>query len=78
MLLNQITAFLDASLPTLIADLGALVNVDCGTYNKTGVDRVGEWIGARCAAWGWGVSACRRPNTATAGSPACGAMAPDG
>jgi len=38
-----------------IDDLTALVNVDCGTHNKAGLDHVGEWIAARCREWGWAV-----------------------
>lgn len=49
--MNQTVAFLESSRSNFLADLSALVNVDCGTHNKSGVDRVGEWIGARCAAW---------------------------
>src|SRR4051794_36556095 len=26
-----------------LEDLASLVNVDCGSYTKTGVDRVGRW-----------------------------------
>jgi len=52
---NKITDFLSASHAAFLSDLAALVNVDCGTHNKAGVDRVGEWIGARCAAWDWEV-----------------------
>lgn len=46
-------SFLKAALPAFLADLGALVNIDCGTHNKAGVDWVGQWIAARCTAWGW-------------------------
>ena len=53
---NQITTFLESSHSDILADLEALVNVDCGTHNKTGVDRVGEWIQARCMDWGWEVA----------------------
>ena len=53
--MNNVSDFLTASRPAFLSDLAALVNVDCGTHNKAGVDRVGEWIGARCAAWDWGV-----------------------
>ncbi len=53
--MNQIVAFLESSRSDLLADLSALVNVDCGTHNKAGVDRVGQWIGARCAVWDWEV-----------------------
>jgi glutamate carboxypeptidase len=52
---NSISDFLTASHAGILSDLAALVNVDCGTQNKAGVDRVGEWIGARCAAWDWQV-----------------------
>jgi glutamate carboxypeptidase len=52
---NNVSAFLTASHAAFLSDLAALVNVDCGTHNKAGVDRVGEWIGARCAAWDWEV-----------------------
>lgn len=52
---NKVTDFLNASHAAFLSDLAALVNVDCGTHNKAGVDRVGEWIGARCAAWDWEV-----------------------
>jgi glutamate carboxypeptidase len=52
---NNISEFLSSAYPTILADLAALVDVDCGTHNKAGVDRVGEWIGARCAEWDWEV-----------------------
>jgi glutamate carboxypeptidase len=52
---TDVSDFLAASRPAILADLATLVNVDCGTHNKAGVDRVGEWIGARCRAWGWEV-----------------------
>jgi glutamate carboxypeptidase len=51
----SVSDFLNASRPAILYDLAALVNVDCGTHNKVGVDRVGEWIAARCAVWGWDV-----------------------
>lgn len=53
--MNQVSDFLASSHAALLSDLAALVNVDCGTHNKAGVDTVGEWIGARCAAWDWEV-----------------------
>jgi glutamate carboxypeptidase len=52
---DNISNFLTASRAAFLSDLAALVNVDCGSHNKAGVDRVGEWIGARCAAWDWEV-----------------------
>ena len=51
----SVSDFLTASRPAILSDLAALVNVDCGTHNKAGVDRVGEWIAARCAEWDWEV-----------------------
>jgi glutamate carboxypeptidase len=52
---NSVSDFLATSHAAFLSDLAALVNIDCGTHNKAGVDRVGEWIGARCAAWDWQV-----------------------
>jgi glutamate carboxypeptidase len=47
------TAELDAlrgevqeGLPRFLADLETLVNTDCGSYTKAGVERVGRWTGA--------------------------------
>ena len=57
--MNSISDFLTASHAALLSDLAALVNVDCGSHNKAGVDQVGEWIGARCAAWDWEVERFR-------------------
>ncbi|MBI3763512.1 MAG: M20 family metallopeptidase [Chloroflexi bacterium] len=59
--MDSILDFLESSRASFLADLAALVNVDCGTYNKAGVDWVGEWIGARCHEWGW--EAERLPQT---------------
>jgi glutamate carboxypeptidase len=52
---DNISNFLTASHAAFLSDLATLVNMDCGSHNKAGVDRVGEWIGARCAAWDWEV-----------------------
>ncbi len=53
--MTSLLSFLNSSYSNFLADLATLVNVDCGTHNKAGVDRVGEWIGARCREWGWDV-----------------------
>jgi glutamate carboxypeptidase len=45
--------FLESALPQFLSDLGALVNVDCGTYTKAGVDFCGAWINTRGREWGW-------------------------
>jgi glutamate carboxypeptidase len=55
------TEFIQQSYESFLEDLRALVSVDCGTVNKAGVDRVGSWVGERCAAWGWQVE--RLPQT---------------
>ena len=36
---------IDAELPAFLRDLETLVNIDCGSYTKVGVDRVGRWTG---------------------------------
>lgn len=51
--LETVVSFLESSLPQYLADLETLVNVDCGTYTKPGVDWVGEWVNARGFEWGW-------------------------
>ena len=53
--MNTIISFLESSQPDFLTDLAALVNLDCGTHNKAGVDQVGEWISSRCVVWGWEV-----------------------
>lgn len=55
------TSFALSHYSDFINDLGALVNVDCGTHNKGGVDRVGGWIAARCMEWGWVVDRVPQP-----------------
>jgi len=42
--LARIRAAVDASLPAFLADLEHLVNIDCGSYSKSGVDQVGSWV----------------------------------
>lgn len=54
-MMKTINSFLNSSLTDYLADLAALVNLDCGTENKAGVDQVGTWIRDRCTAWGWEV-----------------------
>ena len=41
--LERLHAAVAASLPAFLADLERLVNVDCGSYSKPGVDDVGRW-----------------------------------
>jgi glutamate carboxypeptidase len=42
--LKSLGAAIEASLPDYLADLERLVNIDCGSYNKAGVDQVGQWV----------------------------------
>jgi glutamate carboxypeptidase len=53
--LDKIISFLNSTQSDYLADLTALVNLDCGTHNKAGVDKVGAWVHDRCLAWGWEV-----------------------
>jgi glutamate carboxypeptidase len=59
--MNSIRSFLETSQSAFLDDLATLVGIDCGTHNKAGVDRVGEWVRLRCEAWGWEV--LRYPQT---------------
>jgi len=38
---------LEVRLPAFLEDLATLVNIDCGSYTKTGVDEVGRWTAGR-------------------------------
>ncbi len=51
-MLNTIS-FLESNFSQFLDDLAALVNVDCGTFTKRGVDFCGDWINARGQAWDW-------------------------
>ena len=42
----------ETALPAFLADLERLVNIDCGSYTKEGVDEVGRWTAARLEALG--------------------------
>ncbi len=51
----QLEALRDASsraLPAFLTDLETLVDIDCGSYTKAGVDVVGRWVAARFAELG--------------------------
>lgn len=51
--MTELPLFLETSLPQFLGDLTALVNVDCGTFTKSGVDFCGDWVNARGQAWEW-------------------------
>jgi glutamate carboxypeptidase len=42
--LQRLQTHVEAALPDYLADLERLVNVDCGSYTKAGVDEVGAWV----------------------------------
>ncbi len=44
--LDALRAWSQDQLPQFIDDLRTLVNTDCGSYTKAGVDKVGRWTGA--------------------------------
>ena len=44
--LERLESSVRASLPSYLADLERLVNTDCGSYTKAGVDEVGSWTAA--------------------------------
>jgi glutamate carboxypeptidase len=59
--MNSIRTFLESAQLNYLDDLATLVGIDCGTHNKAGVDRAGEWVRARCVDWDWEVR--RYPQT---------------
>ena len=44
--LEALRAAIGADLPVYLADLEHLVNIDCGSYTRDGVDEVGRWVAA--------------------------------
>ncbi len=42
--LDRLTRLMTAQLPAFLADLQRLVDIDCGSYTKPGVDEVGRWV----------------------------------
>jgi glutamate carboxypeptidase len=50
--LDQLRQTVDSALPDFLSDLRTLVDVDCGSYTKAGVDQVGRWMAEQLAALG--------------------------
>jgi glutamate carboxypeptidase len=48
----RLRAAVEAAEPAFLADLRRLVNTDCGSYTKAGVDTVGRWTAERLRALG--------------------------
>jgi glutamate carboxypeptidase len=44
--LDALRAAIGADLPAYLEDLEELVNIDCGSYTRDGVDEVGRWVTA--------------------------------
>ena len=63
--LDALRAAVERALPAYLADLERLVNIDCGSYTKAGVDEVGRWTRARLEALGATVTS--HPNDAGLG-----------
>jgi glutamate carboxypeptidase len=54
--LAALRASLDRAYPAYLEDLERLVNVDCGSYTKAGVDVIGRWTAERLRMLGFSVS----------------------
>jgi glutamate carboxypeptidase len=54
--LAAIRARVEAAYPAYLADLERLVNVDCGSYTKAGVDVIGRWTAERLRRLGFSVT----------------------
>src|SRR3990170_1604751 len=49
---DALTAAIERMLPAYLADLERLVNIDCGSYTRAGVDEVGAWTAERLRSLG--------------------------
>ena len=50
--LDRLSQLMRDQLPAYLADLQRLVDIDCGSYTKAGVDEVGRWVAAAFRALG--------------------------
>ena len=50
---QQFVAQAEQAMPQYIDDLRTIVNIDSGTYTKEGIDRVGDYLSERFAAFGF-------------------------
>lgn len=55
--LSALQATVERALPAYLADLELLVDTDCGSYTRAGVDEVGHWTADRLRALGGSVTA---------------------
>ena len=54
--ISRLRDHVQSVLPDYLADLERLVNIDCGSYNKAGVDEVGRWVAGQLRELGAEVS----------------------
>ena len=71
--LEALRAAVERARPAYLADLERLVNLDCGTYTKVGVDEVGRWVRARLESLGASVTV--HPNDLGLGDTVIGEIA---
>jgi glutamate carboxypeptidase len=77
--LVALRAAVAAAEPAYLADLARLVNIDCGSYTKAGVDEVGRWTADRLRSLGFAVES--HPNELGLGETVIGTLEgadPDG
>ena len=55
--LAALRASIERAYPAYLADLERLVNTDCGSYTKAGVDAIGRWTAERLRILGFTVTA---------------------
>ena len=70
-----IRAAAERAYPAFLADLERLVNVDCGSYTKDGVDEIGRFVRGRLEALGATVTV--HPNDEGLGATVIGELAGD-
>ena len=71
--LEALRAAVERARPAYLADLERLVNLDCGSYTKDGVDEVGRWVRARLESLGASVTV--HPNDLGLGDTVIGELA---
>jgi glutamate carboxypeptidase len=71
--LDTIRAAVEDARQAYLADLERLVNLDCGSYTKDGVDEVGRWVRARLESLGASVTV--HPNDLGLGDTVIGELA---
>jgi glutamate carboxypeptidase len=70
--LTALRASVERSYPSFLAGLERLVNTDCGSYTRHGVDAIGRWTGERLRTLGFTVQA--HPNDQELGETVIGEL----